>query len=866
METPPILLAIGAVFTLTIGVAVLASGGFLLMGWLKPEKQAIPGTILLSNIPDALTSPDYFLKPECTMHWIDRRVYGYFRVKNSSPNNHVPEGGSYGEPLWKNESEWQKKYSNIKDIWNNPQASWAKRSYSQESLQDTWPQDCLDALLKQIGPGGAVPVQGLQVKITDYVDEESCRRHLSSRADISGQCTSIKSITNQIEQSGDYESVQIGNYQAYYVAQSNLTIPINNRIVVEIDGYGDYDKKTLLAFASQMDLDKLNSLVNCQDENCVRNQSVNPAPPKLLTPTPNQCNSGQQRPECNPSLHLVYLENTTNTSAVELYDGLLETVDVSSMATSQPYHSRFFYETRDYYHDANLSSPESLIRSFAGRHPDSQFMESKSLEGYTVLSIVHSPINESDYYSILARVPPSASVCTPQRLYFALYAINIFSDDNQNIQKGLVNYGIFGCNSDGQTFDYIKTISVNWEKMNDSGYDPLSHFCADPDYLDNPDIRAVCSQPTDPCGYSGYMPPEQRTKCEPNANGCKSDSECGLGEHCENMTGLCLKNDTDQTNPEIQNQTTPNRSILDRIINFIQTLFGETKPNEVNETIYVGIPNDTLCTASWPDKQGSTININEPVRACDLFEVTDPNLVAMAQQAATCYKTSCSGAGCHGSCTRAWNEAWLNGTADTNHFKQFAGLYFIYALGPQAQYMQGYFLPELDCGSDGMGNCTGHENYGTNARQLVCKGSVGTPNGWADDANMTENSCILSDLPAHADLQIIHTGTCVDYSVSLTTLLRMVGYTKDEVYSVTSASQVHEWNMVRFPNSMEWTIVDTTGNNHRPIGDTKHWCPSESEPCPVALETHCDYDLNSCSNDAGTVACPPPMEVIGCTN
>lgn len=121
---------------------------------------------------------------------------------------------------------------------------------------------------------------------------------------------------------------------------------------------------------------------------------------------------------------------------------------------------------------------------------------------------------------------------------------------------------------------------------------------------------------------------------------------------------------------------------------------------------------------------------------------------------------------------------------------------------------------------------------------------------------MSRNSCLFSDLPAHVNIFVLNTGTCVDYSISLTTLLRYVGYKKDEVYSV--GAPCHEYNLVKFPGDSLWTIVDTVNNHPSPINYNWHW------PCLGQDTNHCEYLDNECSNDNGQVSCPRKSEVKGC--
>ncbi len=283
------------------------------------------------------------------------------------------------------------------------------------------------------------------------------------------------------------------------------------------------------------------------------------------------------------------------------------------------------------------------------------------------------------------------------------------------------------------------------------------------------------------------------------------------------------------------------------------TLWLDSQNSCVSPTQFVSIPHDTTCQAGWPNKQGSIVTINEPNHVCDLFEVTNPHILALASEAATCYENNCAGS-CNSYCNQAMAESGASTTKTAATFKTFAAYYLIYGLGPANEFMHGYFEPKINCENTGVcGPMT--SEFNSYAQQLQCKGAVGQPIGWASDTDMSQNSCVISDLPAHVDLNILQTGMCVDYSVSLTTLLRMVGYTKDEVYSVSAPG--HEYNLVKFPLNSQWEIVDTVGNAAQPFGDTWHWGPNSGI-------THCDYYSDSCANDAGATTCPAKQDVIGC--
>ena len=350
--------------------------------------------------------------------------------------------------------------------------------------------------------------------------------------------------------------------------------------------------------------------------------------------------------------------------------------------------------------------------------------------------------------------------------------------------------------------------------------------------------------------------PEQ--KCVPPQNGtdwlwflkarCTQDSDCPARSFCYNKTGMCFKCSDAHCCPE-------------------GTIWSDKGMKCESAFNFIGYPNDTPCTQGWPARQGPEITINERVHSCDVFEVRDPRLLTIAQEAAACYDSGCRDPRCHAHCAAAM--AWSGANIHKNEagFRDFAARYIIYGLGPEAKFMKGYYWPEVDCRVPIIDrylnpNCEPRlPDYNANVRQLMCRDTGGEPWGWASDVNMSENSCVLSTLPAHADVFTLHTGTCADYSVATATLLRMVGFSKDEVYSVNAP--IHQYNLVHFPNSPKWTIVDTVGNQVIPFGDVWHWCKIKETPCPENV-THCQYDAKSCTNDAGTADCPARNEVDGC--
>lgn len=322
----------------------------------------------------------------------------------------------------------------------------------------------------------------------------------------------------------------------------------------------------------------------------------------------------------------------------------------------------------------------------------------------------------------------------------------------------------------------------------------------------------------------------------------ESEDTAPIGSVAVQKTASCEKSQSDEDSGGCADGT------CDAGLSFAGAAAYANVPSTWGEQILLdGSP----CTSGWPSHQGEVVVINGENYACDLFEVTDASLRPIAEEALDCCGSGC-GPGCHDFCGSAYSQ----GLGD---IKRCAGLYLIYGLGPARQWMQDYFAAEFACAGDTSLGCSEDDSY-------TCGCSGRGPSGsamglqctvaaqpWASDADLSLNSCYLSDLPAHVNINVLSTGTCVDYSVSLTTLLRLAGFGPDEVYSVMGAG--HEYNLVRLPGEARWNVVDTTENNPRPYNPSG--LPHQEYP-------YCEYHLTSCANDAGQGDCPATEMIKGC--
>jgi len=321
---------------------------------------------------------------------------------------------------------------------------------------------------------------------------------------------------------------------------------------------------------------------------------------------------------------------------------------------------------------------------------------------------------------------------------------------------------------------------------------------------------------------------------------CCSSSDCSSGSVCDISSHTCIQCSDVHCCPTGK-------------------IWCEQKGECLKPADCVGCPKDTPCKSGWPAHEGKTFRINEKLNACDMFETCHPTLQHIAIEAAECCESGCKSSNCHKYCSKAYKYSDLASGLTADRFKKCAGLYLIYGLGPAAKYMQEYYDPEIECSSSGYDekiDCGRYMStvYSPNAQKLKCQPPVGQPKGWTSDTDMKKNSCLFSDLPAHANMEILSTGTCVDYSISLTTLLRMVGYTTSEVYSLNGPG--HEFNLVKFPGETKWNLIDTVGNYPSPYNPTD---------VPGKWYPYCSYNIGSCANDAGEVRCPAKNMVKGCS-
>ncbi|MBK7385277.1 MAG: hypothetical protein IPI63_00555 [Methanothrix sp.] len=282
-------------------------------------------------------------------------------------------------------------------------------------------------------------------------------------------------------------------------------------------------------------------------------------------------------------------------------------------------------------------------------------------------------------------------------------------------------------------------------------------------------------------------------------------------------------------------------------------------------------PVDTPCQGAWPNGTES----------CQQIEVCHPDLDYIVLDAVRCCNGTASSPAC----------AWARDRSEGNN-KRCRGLYIIRAFGPDAVYMQGYALFKACC--SGYPECTRttwpspagttsfREGFNQNVAGLSCRPEEWGVSAWRSDTNMSENSAVLGLFPAHATINILQTGVCVDYAAALATALRKAGYSKSEVMvaaslgydlSLLGEHPGHAYNLVKLPGEERYYIVDTTGNGEGiNLDGLPHyfWFVGNFMSQPVRIRVF-DWWVGYCSkispdgfNDLGNIKTPPSSEICGC--
>ncbi|MFH0862124.1 MAG: hypothetical protein V1875_03755 [Candidatus Altiarchaeota archaeon] len=316
-------------------------------------------------------------------------------------------------------------------------------------------------------------------------------------------------------------------------------------------------------------------------------------------------------------------------------------------------------------------------------------------------------------------------------------------------------------------------------------------------------------------------------------------------------------------------------------------------------------PTDGPCTRKWPTDQGPRIEGNTEMDSCSLYEVCDNSLDYIVEDALKCcenedYESVLTGSrrdSKHLACNWARETSGLNADYNPTTYKKCRAIFAASAFGYAAVYMQGYFHGEWCCYDD-TGICPdGCGSFGVNppawemGSATNCRGEGGArpdfqmgghrcayntflwwkwgkAGYWSSDTNYESNSDSVVDVPAHASIDRLSTGTCVDYSVAMTTILRKMGYDRDSIYSVDGDG--HWYNLIKLPGDAKWHYLDTVGNRGSEIMGGTGWPDINNQSDPARPSYGYDYCRkmdDGCSNDnygESTGRCPSNNNIYNC--
>ncbi|MBI5047150.1 hypothetical protein HZC07_05490 [Candidatus Micrarchaeota archaeon] len=301
-------------------------------------------------------------------------------------------------------------------------------------------------------------------------------------------------------------------------------------------------------------------------------------------------------------------------------------------------------------------------------------------------------------------------------------------------------------------------------------------------------------------------------------------------------------------------------------------------------------PSDTSCTDKWPNAGGAGINYNSPIGACHAYEVCSNDLDYMNADAESCCSAQRDfsvnpkqtkgysydkNAACDAAISNVKKKNPMIALNETTSMKLCKADYLVYAVGSKAVYMKDYYRAEACCADDS-GICDPNKYPHFQAsnpwpqsnmvfNSLSCTythydyffSSTNKPKvgWWASDVDSSKNNYAFVDAPAHSSVNILNTGTCVDYSFVVATALRKSGFASNEVMSV--AAPGHLYNAVWLPGDNKYTFIDTVGNSGGEFFSGPGWMWNQNKT------NHCSY--TACSNDLGMRTCPVKgTEMTGC--
>jgi len=289
-------------------------------------------------------------------------------------------------------------------------------------------------------------------------------------------------------------------------------------------------------------------------------------------------------------------------------------------------------------------------------------------------------------------------------------------------------------------------------------------------------------------------------------------------------------------------------------------------------------PQDTDCNKDWAHGGGGgSIGRNNHIDRCNAVEVCSPEIDYLNWDAESCcsgwydfsdlpeqrYYSYDKAAACDQAVAETRDLAVRN-LSISNSMKLCKAKYLVKGIGTHGIYMKDYYTAETCC----KGDCEDYPHWqswnpwpASNIKfsELWCYwtdyGTFNRPKDgwWNSDTDPSDNNMAIADIPTHASINIMNTGTCADYSFAVATALRKAGYGDWEIFSVSAPC--HRFNIILLPGASNYTFIDTTpAAEDFFVGEGAEWdCDGHN--------SHCSFYGDKCSNDRGWWHCP---DVQGC--
>jgi hypothetical protein len=300
-------------------------------------------------------------------------------------------------------------------------------------------------------------------------------------------------------------------------------------------------------------------------------------------------------------------------------------------------------------------------------------------------------------------------------------------------------------------------------------------------------------------------------------------------------------------------------------------------------------PSDTTCSNKWPYDGQATIDYNQVIGACHAFEVCDDSIDYMIADAESCCngqyvfsdlpEQTSYGYDKKKNCDLALADTRMKKPMihlnDVKSMKVCKTSYLVHGIGSSAIYLKDYYRGEACCKDNAA--CGANPRFvaspwpASNVQfsELWCHYTLVKPlfssnykvakDGWySSDTDPKGNNNAMLTTPTHSTINLMNTGTCVDYSLAVTTALRKSGYKKNEILSAEAPG--HMYNFIWIPGESKYSLIDTVGNSGGEFFTGGGWTWNYKG----AKQDHCSYKGDRCGNDLGFWTCPAKSEVSGC--